>query len=520
MDALNHVLGIFLQHNNVTLDEISRNGGNRENGNGNRGNGNEGRDRNGNNRNHGMNYGGFMPVARERTFQEFLKCKPHNFSGTEGIVGLTRWFQELILLCTIMVLDEEDKVERFIEEVLKTREGWRTTRETIISSNQFSSNKTLEARMWQELTRKETMKERELANGRISETNVVLRGCTLGLLGNPFDISLMPVELGSFDYHALIVCDEKVVCIPYGDEVLIIRGDDYEGRMQVTSKKAEDKSEENQFKDVPIIQEFPKDLPVLPPGRQVEFQIDLVPGTAPVARAPYRLAPEDMQELSTQLQKLSIDLRSGYHQLRVHEEDILKTAFRTHYEFQVMSFRLTNAPAVFMDLMNRVCKPYLDRFVIVFIDDILIYSKSRKEHEGHLKLILRLPKKEELYANFSKCEFWLSRVKFLSHVIDSESIHVDPTKIESIKDWASPKTPTEIRQFLSLAGTTDDLSKAEAVFQLLKQRLCNAPILALPEGSENFVVYYDAYHKGLCVVLMQKEKIIAYASRQLKVHEI
>ncbi|GJS43046.1 putative reverse transcriptase domain-containing protein [Tanacetum coccineum] len=205
-----------------------------------------------------------------------------------------------------------------------------------------------------------------------------------------------------------------------------------------------------------------------------------------------------------------IDLKSGYHELRVREEDIPKTAFRTrygHYEFQVMPFGLTNAPVVFMDLMNRVCKPYLDRFVIIFIDDILIYSKSRKEHEGHLKLILKLLKKEELYAKFSKCEFWLSKVQFLGHVIDSEGIHVDPAKIESIKDWASPKTPTEIRQFL------------EAAFQLLKQKLCSAPILALPEGSENFVVYCDASHKGLGAVLMQKEKVIAYASRQLKVHE-
>ncbi|GJX53467.1 putative reverse transcriptase domain-containing protein [Tanacetum coccineum] len=139
-----------------------------------------------------------------------------------------------------------------------------------------------------------------------------------------------------------------------------------------------------------------------------------------------------------------IDLRSGYHQLRVREEDIPKTAFRTrygHYEFQVMSFGLTNVLAVFMDLMNRVCKLYLDRFVIVFIDDILIYSKSRKEHEGQLKLILRLLKKEELYAKFSKWEFWLSNVQFLGHVIDSEGIHIDPAKIESIKDWAVTRTP-------------------------------------------------------------------------------
>ncbi|GKE07970.1 putative reverse transcriptase domain-containing protein [Tanacetum coccineum] len=150
-----------------------------------------------------------------------------------------------------------------------------------------------------------------------------------------------------------------------------------------------------------------------------------------------------------------IDLRSGYHQLRVREEDIPKTAFRTrygHYEFQVMPFGLTNAPAVFMDLMNRVCKPYLDKFVIVFIDDILIYSRNEKEHEEHLKTILEMLKKEELYAKFSKCEFWINTVKFLGHVIDSSGIHVDPAKIEAVKNWASPTTPSEIRQFLGLAG--------------------------------------------------------------------
>ncbi|GKB98488.1 putative reverse transcriptase domain-containing protein, partial [Tanacetum coccineum] len=423
----------------------------------------------------------------------------------------------------------------------------------------------------------------EPVDGRILETNVVLRGCTLGLLGHSFDIDLMPVELSSFDiiidmdwlakYHALIVCDEKIVRIPYGDEVLIIRGDDCDGRSrsklniisctktqkymqkgcqvylaQVTSKKNEDKSEEKRLEDVPIVLEFlevlPEDLPGLPPARQVEFQINLVLGAASVARAPYQLAPAELQDLSTQLQEISdrgfirpnssprgapvlfvkkkdgsfrmcidyrelnrltvknrypllriddlfdqlqgsrvyskIDLRSGYHQLRVREEDIPKTAFRTryaHYEFQVMLFGLTNVPTIFMDLMNRVCKPYLDIFVIVFIDDILIYSKRRKEHEGHFKLIL------------------------------SEGIHVDPAKIQSIKDWASPKTPTEIRQFL------------ETAFQLLKHKLCSVPILALPEGSENFVVYCDASHKGLGAVLMQREKVIAYASHQLKVHE-
>ncbi|GJS57598.1 putative reverse transcriptase domain-containing protein [Tanacetum coccineum] len=231
--------------------------------------------------------------------------------------------------------------------------------------------------------------------------------------------------------------------------------------------------------DSNVITVFPKDLLGLPLTRHVEFQIDLIHDAALVARAPYRLAPSEMKELT----------RYG------------------HYEFQVMPFGLTNAPAVFMDLMNRVCKPFLDKFVIFFIDDILIYSKNKKEHEEHLKVILELLKKEELYTKFSKRKFWLLKVQFLSHMIDNQGIHVDPTKIKSIKDWASPRTPTEIRQFL------------EAAFQLLKQKLCSAPILALPKGSKDFIAYCDASIKGLGIVLMQREKVIAYASRQLKIHK-
>nr|GEU36222.1 putative reverse transcriptase domain-containing protein [Tanacetum cinerariifolium] len=216
-----------------------------------------------------------------------------------------------------------------------------------------------------------------------------------------------------------------------------------------------------------------------------------------------------IDDLFEQLQGSSvyskIDLRSGYHHLRVCEEDIPKTTFRTrygHYEFQVMPFGLRNVPAVFTDLMNHVCKPYLDKFMIVFIDDILIYSKNKEEHEEHLKLILELLKKEEF-----------------------QGIHVDPAKIESIKDWASLKTPTQIRQFLSLTGYyrrfIEGFSKiAKSMTKLTqKGKLCGAPIRALPEGSEDFVVYCDASHKGLGDVLMQREKIIAYASRQLKIHE-
>ncbi|GKE66894.1 putative reverse transcriptase domain-containing protein [Tanacetum coccineum] len=296
----------------------------------------------------------------------------------------------------------------------------------------------------------------------------------------------------------------------------------------------EQESKEKQLEDVPVIRDFPEVFPDelhgLPPPRQVEFRIDLIPGAAPVVRAPYHLAPSKMKELSKQQQKLlekdyrelnkltiknryplpriddlfdhlqgssvysKIDLRSGYHQLRIREEDIPITAFRTHYghyKFQVMPFGLTNAPAVFMDLMNHVCKPYLDKFVIVFIDDILIYSKNKEEHGKHLKTILNLLWSERLYTKFSKCDFWLDSVQFLGHVIDSSGVHVDPAKIEAIKNWAAPTTP--MKKNKPYVWGDDE----EEAFQTLKLKLCSALILSLPEGSEDFVVYCDASLKGL-----------------------
>ncbi|GJW96599.1 putative reverse transcriptase domain-containing protein [Tanacetum coccineum] len=189
-----------------------------------------------------------------------------------------------------------------------------------------------------------------------------------------------------------------------------------------------------------------------------------------------------------------IDLRSGYHHLRVHGDDIPKTAFRTryeHFEFTVMPFGLTNAPAVFMDLMNRVCKPYLDKFVIVFIDDILVYSKSKDEHEVHLRLVLELLKKKELYAKFSKCEFWLQEVQFFGHVVNQNGIHVDPSKIEAVKNWKAPTTPSEKNKKYEWG------EKEEEAFQTLKNKLCDASILSLPDGVEDFVVYCDASNQGL-----------------------
>nr|GEU70203.1 reverse transcriptase domain-containing protein [Tanacetum cinerariifolium] len=369
----------------------------------------------------------------------------------------------------------------------------------------------------------------ELADEKIIRVNTIIRGCTLNFLNHPFNIDLMPVEFGSFDviigmdwlvkYHVVIVCDEKIVCIPFGNEILIVRGDESNNKNEsrlniisctktqkyllkgchiflahVTAKKAEDNTSAlsiGSIRDERIVRSTtrtfqkgfirpsssPWGAPVLFVKKKdgsFRMCIDYWELNKLTVKNHYPLPR--IGDLFDQLQGSSvyskINLRLGYHQPRVREEDIPVTAFRTrydHYEFQVMPFSLTNAPAVSMDLINRVCKPYLDKYVIVFIDDILIYSRSNQEHEEHLKLILELLKKEELNAKFSKS---------------------------------------------SLIGVTK-----KAAFQLLKRKLCIAPILALPEGAENFVVYCDASHKGLFVVLMQNEKVIAYASRQLKIHE-
>ncbi|KAI3775938.1 hypothetical protein L1987_45698 [Smallanthus sonchifolius] len=291
------------------------------------------------------------------------------------------------------------------------------------------------------------------------------------------------------------------------------------GHIAILALVAEQPSEEKKIEDIPIVRNypevFPEDMPDLPPHRQVEFQIDLAPGAAAIAWAPYRLAPIlfvkkkegtfhmciDYRELNKvtiknryplpriddlfdQLQGSNfyskIDLRSGYHQLRVRDEDISETAFKTrygHYEFMDMPLGLAIAPAVLTDLMNHVCKPYLDQFVIVFIDDILIYSKNRDEHEEHLRLILELLKQEKLYAKLTKSEFWIGEGKPYN--------------------W----------------GETQESS-----FQLLKQRPCSAPILSLSKGTDDFGVCCDASIQSLSCVLIQRKKAIAYASRQLKIH--
>ncbi|GJZ16827.1 reverse transcriptase domain-containing protein [Tanacetum coccineum] len=389
----------------------------------------------------------------------------------------------------------------------------------------------------------------EVADGKKVEVYRIIHDCKLELGTSLFTIDLIPLDHGSFDmivgmdwlseHKAEIVCHEKVVKIPLeSGEILHVQGERTSG---ITKALSNMKVDEPKLSDILVVREvFPEDLSGLPSQRQVEFRIDLVPGMTPVGKSPYRLAPSEMQELSTQLQELQdkgfirpshsswgapvlfvkkkdgalrmcidyrelnkltiknryplsriddlfdqlqgaryfskIDLRSGYHQLRVHEDDIPKTAFQT---------------------------------------------RLKDEHEVHLRLVLELLKKEELYAKFSKY----------------------PSKIEAVKNWKAPTTPSEIRSFLGLAGYykrfITNFSKIakpltsltqknkkyewgveqEEAFQILKDNLCNAPILSLPDGVEDFVVYCDASNQGLGCVLMQRGKVIAYASRQLKIHE-
>jgi hypothetical protein len=368
------------------------------------------------------------------------------------------------------------------------------------------------------------------------------------------------------------------------------------------------------LKDIPIDCEyadvFPDDLPGMPPDRDIEFIIELQPGTSPISKRPYCMPPNELAELKIQLHDLldkgyirpnaspwgcpalfvkkkdnslrlcvdyhplnavtiknkyplsridilfdqlaeakvfsKIDLHSGYHQIKIRSSDVPKTAFSTRYglyEYLVMSFGLTNAPAYFMYLMNSVFMQELDKFIVVFIDDILIYSKNLEDHANHLHIVLQRLRDHHLYAKFSKCEFWLDTVKFLEHTISSNSVSIDPSKVQEVMDWKPPTSVHQIRSFLGLAGyyrcfipdfsriakpMTELLKKGvkfswdqkcEDAFHTLRAHLSTAPVLAQPDVSKPFDIYCDASGIALGCVLMQDNRVIAYASRALRTHE-
>ncbi|GKA15853.1 putative reverse transcriptase domain-containing protein, partial [Tanacetum coccineum] len=546
-----------------------------------------------------------VPTTRECTYSDFLKCQPLNFKGTEGVVGLTQWFEKMESVFHISNCTVACQIKFATCTLLgNALTWWNSHVKTVSHEVAYGMTwKTLKKMMTDKYCPRGEIKklEIELWNLKVKGTDVVSynqRFQELALMcGRMFPEESDEVEkyvggLPDMIQGSVMASKPKTMqdAIEFATELMDQNIRTFADRQAENKRKLDDNSKNNQINIslskgimwqgptlLGLVKRMITEDPYLcalnattitmgsmVPSATTTRKLAIWPvtigagnggaqarayavgnaGKNPDAnvvttRAPYQLALSEMKELSDQLQELSeksfirpnsspwgapvlfvkknegsfrmcidyrelnkltvknryplpriddlfdqlqgssvyskIDLRLGYHQLRVREKNIPNTAFRTrygHYEFQVMPFGLTNARAVFMDLMNRVSKPYLDKFVIVFIDDILIYSKSKQEYEDHLKLILELLKKEELYAKFSKCEFWIPKVQFLGYVIDSQGIHMDPAKIESIKDWASPKTPMKIRLFLELG-----------------------------------------------VVLMQNEKVIAYASRQLKIHE-
>ena len=371
--------------------------------------------------------------------------------------------------------------------------------------------------------------------------NRVYRGSKVTIASHEFEADLIVLDIHDFDiilcmdwlakHRATVNCYRKEVQFSQsGEPEVIFCGERkilpislisiiHENKMlhkacQGYSVYAiESRNSEMQLVEVPVVNEFfvvfLEDLPGLPLDGEIEFEIELAPGTEPISIALYRMAPAELKELKVQMEELlskgfvktstspwgapvffvkkkdgslrlcidyrqlnkvtirnqyplprtddlfdqlqgakvfsKIDLRSGYHQLKVRREDVPKTAFRTrygHYEFLVMPFGLTNAPVAFMDLMNRVFGPYLDKFVIVFIDDILVYSSNKEEHAEHLRIVLQNLREHQLYAKFIKCQFWLDQVTFLGHVVSAEGISVDPQKIEAIVDWKPPTNVT------------------------------------------------------------------------------
>ena len=458
--------------------------------------------------------------------------------------------------------------------------------------------------------------------GRELRTNTWCPRVPIWIKGVEFLADLIQIDSNGIDiilgmnwlskHQGMISCAKKSITLVNPDGIFVEYQSEgaieapIEVMVNELSLTVEEVSVVKEYPDV-----FPEELPGLPPDRDIEFAIELVPGTTPIAKKPYRMPANELSELKKQVEELEekgyirpstspwgapvlfvkkkdgtmrmcvdyralndvtiknkyplpriedlfdqlkgaaifskIDLRSGYHQLKIKPSDVPKTTFVTRYglyEFLVMSFGLTNAPAYFMNLMNKVFMDYLDKFVVVFIDDVLIYSKNKEEHEEHLRKVLERLREHQLYAKFSKCDFWLKKVDFLGHVITAEGIAVDPAKVEAVQNWQQPKNVRDIRSFLGLAGYyrrfIEDFSRiarpmtqlikkdskfvwseaCEKSFLELKRRLTTTPVLTLPDIRQDFEVYCDASKQGLGCVLMQQGKVVAYASRQLRPHEV
>ncbi|GAU50683.1 hypothetical protein TSUD_410390 [Trifolium subterraneum] len=414
-------------------------------------------------------------------------------------------------------------------------------------------------------------------------TRLVCRNCPVFVFGRHFGMDLVCIPLSGIDVifgmnwlvfnQVHINCCEKTVIFPKsegslslmnGEEVKESLNDHRELFMVFGSLKLEGGVT---LEEIPVVSGFsdvfPEDISDLPPEREVEFSIDLVPGTSPISMAPYRMSASELNELKKQLDELLekkfirpsvspwgapvllVKKKEGSMRLCIDYRQLNKATIKNKYplpRIDDLMDQLVGA-CVFSKIDLRIFHSFLDKFVVVFIDDILVYSKSEKEHKEHLRIVLQVLKEKKLYAKLSKCEFWLEEVSFLGHVISSGGIAVDPTKVDAVMKWGTPESVSEIRSFLGLAGfyrrfiegfskmalpltllTRKDQAfvwdeKCEKRFQELKKKLTTATVLILPDAKESFVVYCDASKLGLGGVLMQKGKVVAYTSRQLKVHE-
>src|SRR4051812_49397793 len=417
-------------------------------------------------------------------------------------------------------------------------------------------------------------------------------------------------------HNAALYCGTKSVHLfpPSGEIVNLTTRVTRDAETQIFMMNGLNVSPLEGIENVPVVRDFPdvfpEELPGIPPTREVEFVIDLKPGTVPIAKRPYKMPPHELLELKEEIDQAlqkgfirpsssawgapslfvkksdgtnrlvqdyrpinqatiqnkyplprindlydqlagstvfsKLDLRLGYHQIRVRKEDIPKTAFITRYgsyEYTVMSFGLTNAPATFSRLMNYIFMEYLDKFVVVYLDDILVYSKNEEEHAEHLRLILEKLQEHKLYAKYSKCEFWLPEVTYLGHMISKDGIAVTPEHIQAILDRTPPKTVKQVRSFLGLAkycrrfvenfsniakpltnllhkGVKFEWTdKCQESFQALKDKLTSPPVLDPPDTRKDFVIYCDTSRQGLGCVLLQERHVIAYGSRQLRTYE-